>query len=96
MFHDRDEFVHFVGYTPKKVHLLSMFARLFGERDVPSITYWGAPHPYALPRRGGERRHGPARIQSLLRTAFTRIACPKSCGTHETGCLAFHAMADQF
>ena len=42
MFHDRDEFVHFVGYTPKKVHLLSMFARLFGGRDVPSITYWGA------------------------------------------------------
>ena len=42
MFHDRDEFVHFVGYTPKKVHLLSMFARLFEERDVPSITYWGA------------------------------------------------------
>ena len=42
MFHDRDEFLHFVGYAPKEVHLLSMFARLFGERDVPSITYWGA------------------------------------------------------
>ena len=49
MFHDRDEFVHFAGSTPKKVHLLSTFARLFGEREVPSITYWGALYPHALP-----------------------------------------------
>ncbi|CAK0784444.1 hypothetical protein CVIRNUC_007648 [Coccomyxa viridis] len=60
MFHDRDEFIHFVGYAPKKVHLLSMFARLFGERDVPSITYWGALihthcHVEAVGRVGSRR-----------------------------------------
>ena len=42
MFHDRDEFVHFVGFKPKKVDLLSMFNQHFKEKDVAGVTYWGA------------------------------------------------------
>ncbi len=42
MFHDRDEFVHFVGLQPKKVDLLSMFNQHFKEKNVAGVTYWGA------------------------------------------------------
>lgn len=42
MFHDRDEFVHFVGHKPKKVNLLSIFNQHFGSKDVAGVTYWGA------------------------------------------------------
>ncbi len=41
MFHDRDEFVHFVGFTPKKISLLTTFDQHFGGKDVAGVTYWG-------------------------------------------------------
>lgn len=42
LFHDRDEFVNFVGLKPKRVDLLSVLGRHFQERDVAGVTYWGA------------------------------------------------------
>ena len=42
MFHDRDEFAHFVGLTPKKVNLMATLDQLFGGQYVAGITYWGA------------------------------------------------------
>ena len=42
MFHDRDEFVNFVGLKPKKVDLLSTFNQHFADKDVAGVTYWGA------------------------------------------------------
>ncbi len=42
MFHDRDEFVHFVGLKPKKVDLLSILNQHFKDKDVAGVTYWGA------------------------------------------------------
>lgn len=42
MFHDRDEFAHFVGLTPKKVNLMGALDQLFEGRDVAGITYWAA------------------------------------------------------
>ena len=42
MFHDRDEFAHFVGLAPQKVNLMAALDQLFGGRDVAGITYWGA------------------------------------------------------
>ena len=41
MFHDRDEFVHFVGLEPHEVDLSRFFAQHFGRADVASVTYWG-------------------------------------------------------
>jgi len=41
MFHDRDEFVHFVGFTPKKISLSTTFDQHFGGKDVAGVTYWG-------------------------------------------------------
>ena len=41
MFHDRDEFVHFVGARPNQVDLSQFFERAFGAPDVASVTYWG-------------------------------------------------------
>ena len=82
MFHDRDEFVHFVGYTPKKVHLLSMFARLFGERDVPSITYWGALiHTHC---------HVEAVSADAILLESSRLCSelPQNCGLHAPGAVA--------
>ncbi len=42
MFHDRDEFVHFVGTDkPREVNLTSFFRKEFGSDQVASVTYWG-------------------------------------------------------
>ncbi|CAL8469521.1 g9062 [Coccomyxa elongata] len=42
MFHDRDEFVHFVGFDkPRQVQLKHFFEQHFGAPDVASVVYWG-------------------------------------------------------
>ena len=44
MFHDRDEFVNFVGHAPHAVNLTQVFRQQFGDPHVASVTYWGGAY----------------------------------------------------
>ena len=76
MFHDRDEFVHFVGARPNQVDLSAFFERAFGAPDVASVTYWGGLyhlHCHML----SVRRPGPSSL-AVLPSSTRACACGAS------------------